>query len=169
MADYDDVDAMLAAKKEANEQARDSDQWDPVAGEKMVGVLIKVEVVKTKRGPSLLMVMRSIMDVASGGIEPNESAAIWGSRKVLQGEFFREAPALGAVVAVQFDGKVKAQQGGNDYFGYTVIVLDPDDDPSLRNRELWDGIEAQLDRTRGGGQRRTTKETKNEDGSVNYF
>jgi hypothetical protein len=169
MADYDDVDAMLAAKKEANEQARDSEQWDPVAGEKIVGVLIKVEIVKTRRGPSLLLVMRNTMNETTGGIGPNESTAIWGSRKVLQGEFFREAPALGSLVAIQFEGKVKAQQGGNDYFGYTVIVVDPDDDPKLRNRELWEGIEAQLDRSSAGGQRRTTKDAKNEDGSVNYF
>jgi hypothetical protein len=165
----DDIDAMLAAKKAASEEVRDSDQWDPVAGEKIVGILIKAEIVKTRRGPSLLLVVRSTMDETTGGIEPNKSAAIWGSRKVLQGEFFREAPALGSLVAIQFEGKVKAQQGGNDYFGYTVIVVDPDDDPSLRNRELWEDIEAQLDRSSAGGQRRTTKDAKNEDGSINYF
>ena len=164
---YDDVDDLLAAKKAANEEARDSTQWDPAPGEKIVGVLLKADVLPTRHGPSLLLVIRNTGG-PTGGVEEGESASVWAGRTVLRGELMREAPALQSILAIQFEGKIEGKSGGNSYYGYTVIVVDPDDDPDTRNRAMWTDIEDQLEPRKQGGQR-TRKDPKNEDGSVNYF
>lgn len=135
---FDDVDGMLAAKKRANEEARDSDTWDPEPGEKIVGVLLKAEIVKTRNGPAPVLVIRNLGE-PSGGIASDKSGTVWASRTVLWGELEREMPAIGKRVAIQFDGKKEPTQGGNAYFSYTVIAEESDHD-------LWDGLVAQMDR-----------------------
>jgi hypothetical protein len=163
----DDIDAMIAAKRAVQEETRDANQWEPEAGEKIVGILTRAEIVPTRRGQALILSVKNLGD-PTGGIKTGETGSFWGSRTVLRGELMREAPALGATLAIQFDGKVSAQGGGNSYYGYVVIVVDPDDDPSTRDRELWTNIEAQLEpKTRGP--MRSTKEATDEDGKPNYF
>jgi hypothetical protein len=163
----DNVDDMLAAKQAKKQEATDADAWDPAPGEKIVGVLLRADVVKTRRGPSLLLVVRNTGE-ESGGIDTDESGLIWGSRTVLQGELMNEQPAVGAPIAILYEGKQEPKQGGNPYHGYVVIVTS--DDPNHRDEEKWMGIEDALDEpNRRRNQRRTTKEATDEDGKPNYF
>ena len=66
-----DIDDQLAAKQAKKQEATDADAWDPAPGEKIVGVLLRADVVKTRRGPSLLLVVRNTGE-ESGGIDTNE-------------------------------------------------------------------------------------------------
>ena len=162
-----DIDDQLAAKQAKKQESTDADAWDPEPGEKIVGVLLRADVVKTRRGPSLLLVVRNTGD-ESGGIDSGESGLIWGSRTVLQGELLNEQPAIGAPIAILYEGKQQPKQGGNAYHGYVVIVTS--DDPDHRDEELWMEIENDLDKPdRRRNQRRTSKDAINEDGTTNYF
>ncbi|WP_217913331.1 hypothetical protein [Miltoncostaea marina] len=93
--------------------------WNPRRGDGaavLVGRLEKVEQVETKYGPAGLATMHD---------GAGQAWAVWLSAKTIQTAWERCAPKVGEVVAVEFAGERKTQDGQRSYPLFNVAVDRP--------------------------------------------
>ena len=153
---FDGIDDRMDAKSEEEEAARNSDDWNPEAGDQLNCILLKVNVRKTKFGPAAVLIVRNV-GPESGGIENEGTCTVWCSRTTLIGGLISEAPKIGSGLAIRFDGQASTQDGTGKYYAYTVVGEDVD-------RRLWDDIEQHLDTSR-----RRKKQEKSSGEETTYF
>ena len=94
--------------------ARKVVEWDPQPGDAVVGYIHQIEYVNTENGDFPVVHVRDDTDTIT---------TVACGRRKLRSTLARMKAQPGDAVGIQFQGKVTAKKGGNDYFGYRVDVV----------------------------------------------
>jgi hypothetical protein len=79
----------------------------------LVGELMRVETGHTSYGPKTIAVVRDV---------EGREWSVWLLATVLADEFRRQAPQIGELLAVRYEGRVRPQAGGTAYAKYRLVV-----------------------------------------------
>ena len=122
-----DIDKLLDAKKEKNDEEIGAEKWDPKPGEKLVGAIQKVGWYDGgDYDPSLYLLFKEF--------DNDETHRIY-AKTVLLNQLKEEEPAIGQALAIRYDGKV--QGASRKYHGYTTMLIPDEDGNVKRDHEFW--------------------------------
>ena len=101
------------------------DAWVPKEpGEELIGVLVGIKpAVRTSWGPVPVLELEDP--------QTHASSSLWLLHAVLRRSVWRLKPAVGEMMYVRYDGRVKPESGGMAYESYTVLVDRPDENTEV--------------------------------------
>lgn len=147
MSWYDEADKQMDDRAKDEEAREKQQKWEPEAGQDLLGVLTKVKVTPDTMGygPGLLLIVKDMREKDTDG--NNLMWEVWAGATVLRSELFDQAPKQGKGIMIRFDGMASGQSG-REYKKYFVEVERDENDVPFTDRELWAGIQKDMDTVR---------------------
>ena len=111
----DEIQALLDAKQEKNEEAQGAEKWQPEAGDMLQGIITKTGWYDGgSYAPSLWVLIKDISD--------GETKRVYAST-VLKNQLVEEAPKMGSGVAIRYEGRKPTQDGSRKYHAWTLALV----------------------------------------------
>ena len=130
MSFFDGIEEALDTKAAEEEELMSAEKWEPEEGEVLQGILLKANTPNTDFGRGLVLTVRNVGKTASGGVEPNKSAAVWAGtvlRRLLEDPDTGQ-PKVGKALVIRYEGMKEPKKGGNPFKMFTLIVEEQDPD-----------------------------------------
>jgi hypothetical protein len=124
----DDIKKLLDDKFEKQEEERGAKRWEPEPGDTLSGVIMKVGWYDSgEYEPSMFLIFKDVTE--------HETYRVW-VKTVLANQLNEEAPAIGQLMAIRYDGKVEGQTG-RAYHNYTVVLVPDNKGEVKRDFPFW--------------------------------
>lgn len=123
-----DIDKLLDAKHDEQEEERSAKRWEPEPGETISGVIMRVGWYDGgEYDPSMFLVFKDI--------DKDEVRRVW-VKTVLQRQLTEEAPAIGQHIAIRYDGR-ETSNTGRKYHNYTLVLVPDESGEAKRDHAFW--------------------------------
>lgn len=105
------------------------DSWKPDAGDVIEGKFVSHNMASTKYGDVVVMVLED---------ENGVRHSVWTMHTALRKRMAELRPRIGDTLAIQYEGMVEGQRGGNSFHSY-LVVSDREAQPESDTPDFGDG------------------------------